>query len=98
MNNLPDESILYADSSRGIYIPQYFAESVNRSAIVEGSKWINDLDELTKGPDECESYWDIWADILDNMTLHDNSSGIEYGLYQDGDLWLVPVDAQWESE
>ena len=93
MHNLPSESILYADSARGIYIPQYFAESVNRYSIAGWSKWINDLDELIKGPEDCEYYWEIWDDMLGNMTLHDNFTGIDYGLYQDGDLWLVPVDA-----
>lgn len=51
MLDLPKDSLLYADGSRGIYIPQYFAESVNRYTIARWSTWTADLNELCKGPD-----------------------------------------------
>lgn len=88
MFDLPETAILYADSARGVYIPQYFAESVDWNAC---DNWNEDERViLLTGPDH-ESYWDVWCDILDNVTL---SGG--YRLYQDGDLWLVPLD--WTPE
>lgn len=88
------ERNLYARSARGIYIPQHFAESVNREMCDAPD---SDLDELLKGP-ETENYWDVWADVLDNTILTD-SDGSQWRLEQDGDLWLVPEDhyEQWES-
>lgn len=96
MFDLPSNAILYADSAHGQYIPQYFAESVNRYAIACWSEWLSDLDSLCLGPDECEFYWDIWDGMLNRLVLHDSSNGQDYTLYQDGDLWLVPVD--WNPE
>ena len=97
MFDLPDNAICYADSARGVYIPQFFAESVNRFTISCWSDWIADLDTLCEGPEQ-ESYWDTWSDMLDRLRLTDPDSGIEYSLYQDGDLWLVPSDWQPEEE
>ena len=84
------EGILFADSARGIYIPQHFAEAVDREKLSGVS--MDDLDYLMdKGP-ESESYWDVWTDVLDNCELKD-SNGQVWRLHQDGDLWLVPSDA-----
>jgi len=97
MPELPQvpERQLYADSARGVYIPQHFAESVNRD-MCDAPDY--DLDQLVMGPDSCDHYWDIWTDVLDNTTLTD-SDGQRWVLYQDGDLWLVPEDSYhvWES-
>ena len=95
MFDLPETAILYADSAHGVYIPQYFAESINRYTIPLFTDWVSDLDTLCKGPDE-EFYWDIWSDVLDRLTVYDRDSGTSYRLYQDGDLWLVPED--WNPE
>jgi len=96
--DLPDipERQLYADSALGVYIPQHFAESVDRDC-VSGID-LSDLDQLAQGPDSCESYWDIWNDVEADCVLTD-SDGQQWRLWQDGDLWLVPVDAvdAWES-
>ena len=99
--DLPDipEREVYADSARGIYIPQHFAESVDRSC-VSGID-LSDLDLLAEGPgiaDCSQGYWDIWNDVEQNCILTD-SNGQRWRLWQDGDLWIVPVDAidAWES-
>ena len=42
---------LFADSSRGIYIPQHFAEAVQRTMIVDAEKWNDDLNILENGPE-----------------------------------------------
>ena len=74
---------LYADDNRGIYIPQYFAESC-----AEGWQGIKDEDReiLLAGP-EHELYWDAWCDVLDNARYTDHRG--TWTLWQDGDLWVV---------
>jgi hypothetical protein len=106
MFDLPDNAICYADSARGVYIPQFFAESVNREYV--SGITIESLDLLLIDPnadyesesmqDKQESYWDTWAYVLDNARVTCPKTGQEYVLYQDGDLWLVPSDWQPESE
>jgi hypothetical protein len=91
-------AILYADSSRGVYIPQFFAESINRecvSGISEGH-W----HDITLDPYGfySETVWDAWNHVLDSATITDPATGIEYGLYQDGDLWIVPLVDLSDSE
>ena len=69
-------AILYADSSRGVYIPQYFAESIKRECVsnVSVDQWADLMD-----PD-CECYWGNWDSVLNNATVADPDTGIEYGL------------------
>jgi len=87
------EPMLYADSARGIYIPQHFAETIHRGSI-EGVA-MADLSTLAAGPDG-NSYWDTWSDILDNAVI--TYGGTTYRLYQDGDLWLIPDSLTWNDE
>lgn len=77
---------LFADSARGVYIPQYFAES----HAPEQWRHINpdDVEILTAGP-EHESYFDAWDSVLNNAETVDGGK-----LHQDGDLWVYwPDDA-----
>ena len=90
MFDLPEAAILYADSARGIYIPQHFAESIKRDCLSGVSD--SDMDILAAGPDHAE-YWDAWCDVEQSAIVTD-SEGREFYLYQDGDLWLVPTDWQ----
>lgn len=94
MLNLPDSAQLFSDSARGIYIPQHFAESVNRDMLTGVS--IVDMGILEFGPD-AQWYWDAWDNVLDNAILTD-SNGVKWCLYQDGDLWIVPIDATWPED
>ena len=82
-----DERTILIDENRGIYIPQKFAEGF--------AGW-RDIDEdalgiLREGPDHPE-YMEAWDDVLDTATWTDKR-GIQFRLEQDGDLWVVPVDA-----
>jgi len=77
---------LFADSNRGVYIPQHFAESVNRDLLSGVSG--DDLAILEKGP-ETEHYWDAWCEVLDNASVTD-AQGVVWRFYQDGDLWAIP--------
>ena len=94
MFNLPDTAILFASDRHGIYIPQYFAESVDRTKLSGVSD--EDLDILLSGPDH-EHYWDAWNDVEQCAILTDDN-GVTYSMYQDGDLWLVPTDHEWDEE
>ena len=93
MYNLPETAILYASDRHGIYIPQYFSESIKPECLsgVSGE----DMAILLAGPDH-ESYWDAWADVCDHAVLTD-SNGVTFHLWQDGDLWLVPSDFEFEE-
>ena len=89
----PAEMHLFADSARGVYIPQYFAEAVDRS-IVSGIDF-GDLAYLAKGPD-LEYYWDTWQDVLDKAIIA-GRDGKSYTLWQDGDLWLIENGAEYDD-
>ena len=97
----------YLDGARGQYIPRDFARDTKRDCI-SGVK-PEDLDYLARGPGGCldedktladgetvrgEFYWDTWDDVCDNAVLTDPISGNKFRLHQDGDLFLVPED--WE--
>lgn len=92
MFDLPESAILFSDSARGIYIPQHFAESIRRECVTGMTQ--EEWDTLESGPD-AEWYWDVWNDVEQNAIVTD-SNGIQFRLYQDGDLWLVPAD--WTPE
>jgi len=92
MFELPHNAELYASDRHGIYIPQYFAESIVRECLSGVSD--DDVQTLIDGPDS-EYYWDSWDVVLNNAVLTDKN-GKRWTLWQDGDLWLVPED--WEPE
>lgn len=73
-----EEGDLLVSDTWGIYIPQRFAEIVDRSEMPDV------LEEtwriLEDGP-ENDFYWDAWDEVL-NERFSDDSF-----LYQDGDLW-----------
>lgn len=85
-----ENAILYADSSRGVYIPQYFAKSINRECVSGLDNDPDAMEDVLKGPDLCHQYWEAWEYILDNAIVTD-LFGTRYTLYQDGDLWLMPI-------
>jgi len=81
MTNNVKQAVLYASDSLGIFIPQHFAESADWDQF-EG--WKEDQKSvLLSGPNN-ESYWDVWNEVLDNVTTA--CGGV---LHQDGDLWIV---------
>jgi hypothetical protein len=81
------ESELYADSARGIYIPQYVAETIRRDKIKYFDSWA----DLEAGP-ESKFYWDSWAEFLDNA---ETDCGGKF--WQDGDLWIIWPDLAIEA-
>lgn len=73
-------AVLFADSARGIYIPQHFAETAERSKFtgIDAEQW-----SILEDPDH-EHYWLVWDEVLNNAET--TCGGV---LHQDGDLWIV---------
>lgn len=101
----------YIDSASGQYIPKRFANETKRECIT-GVK-PEDLDYLARGPGGCmdddetlaegetvrgEWYWETWDTVLDNAIITDPDSGLKFKLYQDGDVFLVPEDWEWNDD
>lgn len=86
--------ILLADSSRGVYIPQAFAEMCGEDI---WSVREDDLQDLRQGP-EGEYYWDTWISVLDNATA--TLKGDTYRLLQTehGDLWALCYERMTDEE
>lgn len=86
---------LYAADNRGIYIPQFFAQTVGRQYVenVQPEDWKT----LEEGPD-AEWYWDAWSNVLDRAVIK-SPDGKQGFLWQDGDLWIVwgDEDPDWEA-
>jgi len=92
MYDLPHNAELYASDRHGVYIPQHFAESIQKECL--GGVSNEDMQILLEGP-EAEYYWEAWDTVLNNAVLTD-SSGKRWNLWQEGDLWVVPEG--WEPE
>jgi hypothetical protein len=93
MTNIP-EPHLFADSARGIYIPYHFATAIDQSCVtgLEPDDWTI----LEAGPDH-DLYWDVWTGVCDSAVVT-GRDGINYTLWQDGDLWLIPEGMEWSEE
>ena len=77
-------STLILDSSRGVYIPQVFAETIDWNML---DNWNEEQKAILLAGPYHESYWDVWNEILDNCETVDGGK-----LHQDGDVWVVYVD------
>jgi hypothetical protein len=86
MDEIPEGAELFLSDSHGIYIPQFFAEQVDRSLVTGLDK--EDYETLEAGPDG-EWYWETWDCVLRDAVLKHPKLGNCY-LWQDGDLWVVP--------
>ena len=87
-DNFLENAELYADGNRGVYIPQFFAQSVEREFVEKVSNY--EWNVLEAGPDH-DAYWDVWTNVLDVAVLQHPVLG-KCTLYQDGDLWVVPTE------
>lgn len=94
-DNFLENAILYADESRGVYIPKHFADSINLdvcrlSGFAPVS--IDECLEICKAGPNNEWYWDAWDDLQNWLVITNKETGKSWRLYQDGDLWVVPVE------
>jgi hypothetical protein len=96
MCELPETAELYLDGSRGQYIPQNFFE-ITKPECINWHDLDADKDAIKADCMELDSdfHHDCWTDVLDNVTLINPDTKVEYTLYQDGDLWIIPVNAEW---
>lgn len=85
------DALLYLSDSRGVYIPQNFAQQTKRECVtgIDDDDW----NYLLAGPDH-ECYWDAWCVVCDDAIVTDPNTGIRYSVYQDGDCWLVPIKTE----
>jgi hypothetical protein len=81
---------LYASDARGVYIPQYFAQSVNRNLVIGVEP--EDYQTLEAGPD-APYYWDTWQHVCDHASISNPKGGPHGYLYQSGDLWIIWGDS-----
>jgi len=90
------DMLLWLNDARGVYIPRDFATSfADRAKAVAGVS-DEDWNILEAGPDN-ESYWDVWTEVLDRAIVTDDK-GVKFTLWQESDLWLVPVGMEWDDE
>lgn len=90
------DMLLWLSDARGRYIPRDFASSfADRSKSVSGvsDEW---WAVLEAGPDH-ELYWDVWCDVERNAVITDEK-GTKYGIWQDGDCWLIPEGMEWDDD
>jgi hypothetical protein len=82
----PDSYVVIADHW-GIYLPQRYTKIVRPHQLtnIDNQDWST----LAAGPD-AEDYWDAWDRTLANA-VYCSHDGRHYTLFQDGDLWHVPV-------
>ena len=87
---------LLISESRGIYIPRDFINQI-RGWKGYGKGKYPEYKSILSDP-ENESYWDAWNELLDKLT-YTNDNGVEYSLYQDGDLFAVDLNLirAWEE-
>lgn len=89
-----DSELLLSDS-HGIYIPKLWCDELSEEEAERfGVSWGSVL-VCQSGPDE-EHYWEAWQEILDSAEWEED--GVEWRLYQNGDLWRVRSDAQLPEE
>ena len=84
---LSPNALLLVSDGFGVYIPQVFTERVNFTRLKNADP--ADWEIISQGPDT-EYYWEAWDCILAGVNLVADD-GAEYYLWQDGDLWAIPV-------
>jgi hypothetical protein len=89
------ETLLWLADHRGVHIPQDFAESFkDRDKDVSGvdaEQWA-----ILEAGHEHEHYWDTWSDVMDSAQI--TIDGIEYCVWQDGDVWLIPDGMEYSED
>lgn len=88
--------ILFADGARGIYIPQYFAQSIKKEMVRGVSD--EDWQILEAGPDH-DLYWETWDTVERNaeVTLDGHKYTLTYG-EGGGDLFLICPELMSDEE
>ena len=86
---------LFIDGVHGIYVPQVFAKTMNRTLMSGVSAEV--LDYLSQEDSSTDAdFWDVWDDVLNNARV--TVEGKIYYLYHCGDLFLIDWDNLTEEE
>lgn len=86
---IPEDAILYLIDAHGQYIPEIFAQTIDRAKTQNITE--EQFSALEAGPNS-EHYWDVWDEIERNgVILHENQ---EYTIYLDGDLFFIPKEGK----
>ena len=85
-----DDIVLLFSDARGIYIPRDFAETDIAKA------HLSKEDLAILGDPDNEAYWETWDEVM-NMTFTDKEGQV-WIPHQDGDLWMIPVECEWDDE
>jgi hypothetical protein len=90
---------LLVNSAHGIYIPQVFVEAYEKYILWPDDSRVEETLSDLKSPDN-EFYCDSWDYLTGNCKLT-NDNGKQFIIYQNEDVWAVPVDEyeliDWED-
>jgi hypothetical protein len=90
------EMLLWLSDAHGQYIPRDFAKSfADRAKHVTGVS-DEDWSILDAGPDH-EFYWETWEDVCNDAVVTDEN-GNKFGIWHDGDCWLIPEGMDWDEK
>ena len=96
MNRSTQEPYVALNGAHGRYIPQLFCNDITKNECAALNIDWHDVEVCQEGPDT-EYYWDSWSQVLDNFKATDDT-GINWYLYQDGDLWAYPEGYEFDDE
>lgn len=97
MRTIENCAVLIADSHHGQYIPQLVVKGEINNPLWDWTECnAEDIQACIDGPDN-EWYWDAWCNIEQSVRITD-SEGNEYFLFQNEDLWAIPVECQEQLE
>lgn len=87
MEKTTEPQILIIDA-HGQYIPQLFCQSF-LNYVANKNELQDEIKDCLEGPDN-ENYFDSWLTIEREAKLIDDNN-TELYLYQNGDLWAIPL-------
>ena len=81
------------DGCFGIHIPKSFVVSCDHEELIKSGASVDDIAIVRSGPDH-EHFWEAWDNILRDVSWEED--GHTWTLHQDGDLFEVRDDHEWE--
>lgn len=90
-NSHPEGTLLLVNGAHGIYVPLVFATQYEKPLRDSDAVTAEDVEVLLGDGQNGEHYWETWDHVMQNFTLV--VEGREFFLFQDGDLWALPLDA-----
>ena len=88
---MENTKVLLVDGSTGIYGAKCFIEKYDRKEwhiLLDDAEILKDIDH--------KDYWEVWDDVMTYAYFEED--GHRWTLYQDGDLWAVRDDYDWEND